>query len=184
MAGMDDFLKAIRPLSSVDDATWAQVEAHVVKHGFTGAAGSIVRAAVEKGSRTEAARYAASVRWGSGGGGDDKVITGGEGKGPMNQVEGKAETAARKVDDYRAELQEDDSPAAVKTSNETAVVARALGRLTAVFQDRDRPVVSRADVKAGLRELRMSLDAVSDSGARKAMQDAVKPVLDLESALA
>jgi hypothetical protein len=87
--GMDEVLKAARPFAKVDDATWDQVEKHVAEHGLTGAAGNIVRAAVEKaGSRSEAGRKAAQARWGNRSGGGDaaegKKAPSGGGKSPKD----------------------------------------------------------------------------------------------------
>lgn len=82
---MSDVLKMVRPFSSVDDAIWRQVEIDVAAHGLTGAAGNIVRAAVQKaaaevtkGSRSEAGRRAANARWGKTGGGSDSEDKGGK----------------------------------------------------------------------------------------------------------
>jgi hypothetical protein len=86
--GMEHVLKAVRPFARVDDATWAQVEKHVAEHGLTGAAGNIVRAAVEKaGGRSEAGRKAAQARWGNRSGGGD---SGGESKGGGGSLKGGA----------------------------------------------------------------------------------------------
>lgn len=92
--GMDEVLKAVRPFAKVDDATWNQVEKHVAEHGLTGAAGNIVRAAVEKaGSRSEAGRKAAQARWGNrSGGGDAAEQKKSPSRGPSMPGEGRGST--------------------------------------------------------------------------------------------